>query len=693
MKTEISKPRSAGYVALLVLIGTLSNLLLHYAAVFLRLPLYLDSLGTVVSAMLGGSLPAILVGFFTNLAAGIFNTNELYFGIINVLIAVMAALLFRRKGYKKPVRVISLIVILTVICAVIGTVISYFIGMQIHADPLAEILGKLFAGAGAEDGFTRLLAIDFVLELLDKAAVVLLSLAVFALIPAAVKRMFEVIAHSDIFEKTKRRTNRSLLMKVIAIVLLAEVLLGTLACSIGFFLYRAASIRKFSDICTGVVRMALTQIDPEKVDEYIEKGKATTGYGDVETQLYRIKNSFDQIEYLYCYRIEKEGCRVVFDLSTEDVEGSEPGSIVEFDPSFEEYLPALFAGEEIEPIISDDSYGWLLTVYKPIKDTSGQCVCYMAADISMDEIVTDEAVFMIKMISLFFGLSIIIIGIVLELVKDYAVLPIDAMANEAGSFAFETDEGRASSLEKLKELGIRSGDEIENLYVALTKLAEQSTEYIGKVKKQSETITKMQEDIIIDFAEMVEARDKCTGDHIKKTSYYVGVIAEEMLRRGDYPDILNREYIRKLIRSAPLHDVGKIKISDVILNKPGRLTEEEFSLMKTHTTEGKAILSRTSSISESSGYLKEAVEMAAYHHERWDGTGYPERLKGEEIPLSARIMAVADVFDALVSQRSYKQPFPFEKATSIIREESGTHFDPKVADAFLAVAEDAYNKV
>ena len=143
---------------------------------------------------------------------------------------------------------------------------------------------------------------------------------------------------------------------------------------------------------------------------------------------------------------------------------------------------------------------------------------------------------------------------------------------------------------------------------------------------------------------------------------------------------------------APLHDIGKIKISDLILNKPGRLTDEEFELMKTHTIEGRNILMASGSFSQSDVNLKEAIEMATCHHERWDGKGYPYGLKGEEIPLSARIMAVADVFDALVSRRSYKEPFSFEKATDIIREESGSHFDPVVAEAFLNIAKEVYEQ-
>jgi HD-GYP domain-containing protein (c-di-GMP phosphodiesterase class II) len=129
--------------------------------------------------------------------------------------------------------------------------------------------------------------------------------------------------------------------------------------------------------------------------------------------------------------------------------------------------------------------------------------------------------------------------------------------------------------------------------------------------------------------------------------------------------------------------VGKIKVSDVILNKPAKLTDDEFEIMKTHTTEGKAIIESAMKLTTDTGYLKEALNLATYHHEKWNGKGYPMGLAGEEIPLSARIMAVSDVFDALVSRRSYKKPFTLDEALKIIEEGAGTHFDPVIAKLFV----------
>jgi len=189
--------------------------------------------------------------------------------------------------------------------------------------------------------------------------------------------------------------------------------------------------------------------------------------------------------------------------------------------------------------------------------------------------------------------------------------------------------------------------------------------------------------LIMVMADLVESRDKYTGDHIKNTSAYAQIIMNQMRREGIYADQLTDEFISNVAKSAPLHDVGKIAVSDVILNKPGRLTDEEFAIMRSHTLAGKEILEgATAAVSESS-YLDEAQNLAAYHHEKWNGSGYPYGIEGEEIPLSARIMAVADVFDALVAKRSYKEGFPVDKALAIIEEGIGTHFDPQVARAFL----------
>lgn len=199
--------------------------------------------------------------------------------------------------------------------------------------------------------------------------------------------------------------------------------------------------------------------------------------------------------------------------------------------------------------------------------------------------------------------------------------------------------------------------------------------------------TNMQSHIITTMADIIENRDESTGGHIRRTAKYVEILAKELQRQGKFADILTNQYIDDMVMAAPLHDIGKIHISDIVLNKPGKLTEEEFAQMKTHTTAGRELLEKAKGDLGDIHYLNIAIEMAAYHHEREDGNGYPYGVKGGEIPLCAKILAVADVFDALTSKRVYKDAMPFGKACGIIREERGTHFDEDVVDAFTTSSE------
>lgn len=203
------------------------------------------------------------------------------------------------------------------------------------------------------------------------------------------------------------------------------------------------------------------------------------------------------------------------------------------------------------------------------------------------------------------------------------------------------------------------------------------------VKNKTREIVKMQRSIIASFASMIEARDGITGLHIKNTSSFVSVLCRALLAEGKFSDELTEENVQMIIEAASLHDIGKISIPDYVLQKPGKLTDEEFEIMKTHPGEGARIIKETLVKLENDKYVSIAYDMAYYHHEKFGGGGYPCNLKGNEIPVSARIMAICDVYDALRSKRHYKEDFSVEKAVSIIRESRGTHFDPEITDVFL----------
>jgi putative two-component system response regulator len=225
-------------------------------------------------------------------------------------------------------------------------------------------------------------------------------------------------------------------------------------------------------------------------------------------------------------------------------------------------------------------------------------------------------------------------------------------------------------------------------------LKDKNTYLASEVNKRTAEIMAIQDVTINAMASLAETRDNETGNHIRRTQHYVKVLAEKVRFNPRFAHFLNDDKtIELLFKSAPLHDIGKVGIPDRILLKPGRFEPEEFEIMKTHTTLGRdAILQAEKDLGVEMPFLKYAKEIAYSHQEKWDGSGYPEGLSGDDIPISARLMAVADVYDALISRRVYKAPMPHEKAVEIIKEGKGTHFDPDMADAFLEL-QDEFKKI
>jgi len=211
-------------------------------------------------------------------------------------------------------------------------------------------------------------------------------------------------------------------------------------------------------------------------------------------------------------------------------------------------------------------------------------------------------------------------------------------------------------------------------------------EYLEQeVQRRTRELGAIQDVTIHAMASLAETRDNETGNHIRRTQHYVKLLAEHLREHPRFRAFLHPDTIKLLFKSAPLHDIGKIGIPDRILLKPGRFEPEEFEIMKTHTTLGRdAIAHAEQQLGMDVDFLRLAKEIAYSHQEKWDGSGYPEGLAGDAIPISARLMAVADVYDALISRRVYKEGMPHEKAVQIIAEGRGSHFDPDVCDAFLA---------
>lgn len=247
---------------------------------------------------------------------------------------------------------------------------------------------------------------------------------------------------------------------------------------------------------------------------------------------------------------------------------------------------------------------------------------------------------------------------------------------------FLANENRVLESVTSGELGVRVPISTRDEFGIMAK---RTNHMVAQLQDRITEINLTRDVTILSLASLAEARDNETGQHILRTQRYVKVLGEHLQSHPDFAEYLSDETVELLFKSAPLHDIGKVGIPDNILLKPGKHTIEEFELMKTHAQIGSDALLVAEEKMGSSSFLKLAREIALTHHEKWDGSGYPNGLKGEAIPLSGRLMAVADVYDALISKRVYKPAFPHEKAMEIIREGAATHFDPEVVKALDAV--------
>lgn len=212
--------------------------------------------------------------------------------------------------------------------------------------------------------------------------------------------------------------------------------------------------------------------------------------------------------------------------------------------------------------------------------------------------------------------------------------------------------------------------------------------YLNQEDPALKELSKYHYEMVMGFANLIENRDDNTGGHIKRTSAYVRLIANALVKKGEYADILTKDYIDNLCQAAPMHDIGKICVPDSILQKPGKLTDEEFAAMKLHAEKGGRIIKENFKKLGNEEYRKVAFEVAMYHHEKWNGRGYPVGISGSDIPLCARIMAVADVFDAISEKRCYRDAMPMDKCFEIISDGIGKDFDPIVAQTFVEIRDE-----
>ncbi len=675
--------------------GIAVNVLLGYLTNRLHLPFYLDTAGTIFVSAVGGAFPGVLVAVATNVICSLFSPYAPYYMVISVAIAMCTAWFVKANKFRNRRSFVLYILIISVSSGILSMIFQWILlGGPQFAD-VAEISGILAGGSNGFLYFFCAMMVSIGLNIVDKGLMACAALAVFRFVP---DDFIASVRHSvwkqkpltedekkDIRSVDAKESGIPLRVRMPMMLVFATLAIAIIMGFIGIHLYYEDTKEEYKQDAISAARFAASIVDGEHIDDYVREGEAYPGYKETEDLLEKIRDSASGVLYLYVIRVEQDGCRFVFDLDTDDTPGYEPGEMVEFEEAFESELPMLFAGEEIEPIESNDTFGWVLTAYYPIRDKNGKTVAYAGADVSMVYLSRYFKDYIIRVLLIFSGFFVWVLGYGLWYSGYFLIYPIGSLAVAVREFIHKSDEQEDldEHVRTLKELNIHTGDEVEGLYESICRMSSETAEQMRSIRHYAEATAQMQNGLIVTMADMVESRDSDTGAHVQKTAAYVRIILNGLKAKGYYVDKLTSKYMSDVEMSAPLHDVGKINIPDAILNKPGKLTEKEFEIMKTHTTAGKKILEKAINTVQGESYLKEARNMAAYHHERWDGKGYPEGLYGEVIPLSARVMAVADVFDALSSPRVYKPAFPLDKALQIIEEGAGTQFDPKCVEVFM----------
>ncbi len=678
-KTNSRKISIRSRRAFLALCGILLNVFFSFVMYKLGLPLYFDTLGTVIVAAVSGYVfTAIFTAVITSFVCAFFYWPAIYLSVFNILIALITVFFVRKEYIKKIGMILVYIVLLTIISSLSVTVLQCLLYGQSEISIMTKNAAD-FSAATSLPYFLSLIFTNFAFYFLQYAFIYLVIRLLLEYLP---KKYLSSFVENSWNHRIRGAMKRPLHRKIALTFIVSSLILVVMTEAIALRIYFKNTKEEKTQNAWKCVEIAADFIDTAKVDDYIKYGKDVPGYKESLDFLRKIKKSFIDVSYLYVLRIEENGGRFIFDT---DDDPYQPGELVPFDKEFEAYLNDLFEGKKIEPVVSNNLFGWLLTVYYPVLDENGKCVCYVGADVSMKYIAGYMHSFIVRVLFIMAGFFILIISFTIWSIGNNMSYPISAIAACVDLFSESSEDQKKleENVKQIRSLGIQSGDEIQKLYDAICRMTLTQTEQIRDIRRLSESTLKMQDGLIITMADMVESRDSDTGAHVQKTSAYVKIIVEGLKKKGYYPHRITPKFMSDVVRSAPLHDVGKINIPDSVLNKPGKLTDEEFAIMKTHTTAGKEILEKAISTVQGESYLKEARNMAAYHHERWDGRGYPEGLHGEVIPLSARIMAVADVFDALASPRVYKPAFPLEKALAILQEGSGTQFDPKCVEVFM----------
>lgn len=414
------------------------------------------------------------------------------------------------------------------------------------------------------------------------------------------------------------------------------------------------------------------------ISDFLKSGKDII-YKEYLSNLSAICKNFD-LKYLYVYipDFKKNKLKTIFYLdgkSENNIPKRDLGTVVSWDFNSAE-KNAFFGIQDSKIIETNNQFGHVMTRYAAVYDSNNKPIALVGVDLSFDEINFQLMINFVRGFLVIFVCLFLIYILLVLYIKQIILKPVSLISSRMFNFIKDNEPGQEPII-------LDTQDELASMADAFNRM-------VADINSYTQQIYDTQMETIFSLAKLAQSRDDDTGKHLERVKQYCYVITQKLAEDSPYSDLIDDEFIKNIVNASSLHDIGKVGISDLILLKNGKLTDEEFAQIKKHTIIGAQTLSEVHSKFGNNSFIEMGMIIANYHHERWDGRGYPEGLKGKDIPLAARIMSVADVYDALGTKRVYKDAFSQEKCIAIIKEERGTQFDPIIVDAFLDVVDKLY---
>lgn len=449
-------------------------------------------------------------------------------------------------------------------------------------------------------------------------------------------------------------------------------------CSISLFtasyVFNVTNQSRYVGLCKTVSETAAAFINPNNLNSYFS-GEDKVEYIETSTRISDLKTSIPDIQTILVYQAMPDNMHTFLDTNSKEILGG-LGSLKRYEQGWENYKDSLLQGKIIEDADILGKNGRMLVYCNPI-DNDGLYVC---VGVLQDLIQEQNKTFLVGNMKIIGFAGLILYLLILAYVRRKVVLPVKKIRNFL-SIATSDSNNKKLLLTDISDISVNN--ELENIYISFYKIL------TSKIRL-STAISKAKKESVDTIISLIKRMDNYTAAHLDNSLQYIILIVNKLRGIEKYRDLISDKEYDDLLLAAPLHDIGKLAIPEHIMGKPGKFNDEEYEIAKKHAKLGSKIIEDLYCKNPCEDYLLLAKDIALYHHERWDGSGYPCGLKGTEIPLLVRITSIADVFDALVSKRVYKQAFSFEESFNIILSEKGRFFDPEIVDIVEGLKDEMY---